>query len=385
MTLLAESTRQRIGQLNPEEIRPIWRILPDSDPKNHLDCGYIPTGESCPACGRQLGDRLPARYSYQADVLADDHMTCMATGGEQAGKTDFLAQKGFSVIMAFLGEYEPSSRAAGETAWLVADAYEKTAQEFERLKGWIEATQMETDSTTQVNPGHICIKVKGRGPEPGWFTIKTRSANDPQSLRAESPIVTMVCEAALVTFDAYERLLTRVARARSVFPGFGAIIMSGTLEGSLGWYPTLVDKWRSPAVQEQENVSSFSLPSQSNIFAFKGGFQNAVLLEREQRVSEAVWKERTLAIPSPPSGRVHPTFDPTVHIQHTVYDPGQPILIGSFPLGTGTGCSGGLKLPTTVPTDGALCGFDLCGQFLVVCPSGQGAGLTNAVQFRVGR
>ena len=45
---------------------------------------------------------------------------------------------------------------------------------------------------------------------------------------------------------------------------------------------------------------------------------------------------------------------------------------------------GGVKIPVAVPNDLALCKTDLCAQFLVLCPGGSGAGLTNAVQFRVG-
>ena len=59
-----------------------------------------------------------------------------------------------------------------------------------------------------------------------------------------------------------------------------------------------------------------------------------------------------------------------------------PLLIGSFAL-TGSGCSGTVSIKTGVPIDTALCGFTMCTQWLVVCPNGSGAGLTNAMQFRV--
>jgi hypothetical protein len=320
------SSRQRLGQLCWEDISLLWRKLPDSDPVGHLGCGYIPTGRGCPSCDRILGGALPEGYSYQEDALRDDHLTVMATGGEQAGKTNWASMKGFQVICAFIGAYGESGRAAGEVAWLVGSAYEFTAQEFQNLRDWLLCTPFKVDPSKRVDPGEILIRVKG-----GHFTIKTRSANDEQSLRAESPVVAVVCEAALLTSTAYERLISRVARARSMFPGFGAIIMSGTLEGSLGWYPTFLEKWKSPAVQESENVASFSLPSPSNVFAFPGGFDNPVIKELEGNLSPTAFRERVLAVPAPPSGRVHQTFDPTVHIQPTKYDASLPVYLAIDP------------------------------------------------------
>jgi hypothetical protein len=318
--------RQRLSQLSGEPMRLVWRELPDSDSERHPGCGYIPTGRECPACGGFLGSELASEYSYQEDFLADDHLTVMGTGGEQAGKSNSVSMKAFGVILAFLGQYAGSGRAAGEVAWLVADNYELTAQEFGNLRDWLRTTPFKVRASKRVDPGEITVRVPG-----GDFIVKTRSSDSTQSLRAESPVVVMVCEAALVSPDAYERLRSRVGRARSMFPGYGAILLSGTLEGSLGWYPTLLTKWKSPAVQEAENVASFSMPSFSNIFAYQGGANDPAILEIAASISETAYKERVLAIPAPPTGRVHHAFDPTVHVQMTEYDPEEPVYIGIDP------------------------------------------------------
>lgn len=59
-----------------------------------------------------------------------------------------------------------------------------------------------------------------------------------------------------------------------------------------------------------------------------------------------------------------------------------PLFIGNFGLGTGSGCTGSLKLGTPMPSSASLCGVTICSQFLIRCPSG--AGLTNALEFSVG-
>ena len=223
-------TRTRLKQLWGPPLEQWWKTLPDSDPERHFKCGYIPTGTQCPACGKPLGPVLENPYSYQIDFLADDHMTCMGTGGEQGGKSHSSAMKLYQIIMGFLGEYAEQGKAAGEVAWLVADPYELTYQEFHNLEDWLKSSPFEVTASKRVDPGEIIVKVPG-----GVFVIKTRSASDARTLRAESPIVVLLCEGALISFDAYERLISRVARARKQFPGFGAIILSGTFEGSIGW------------------------------------------------------------------------------------------------------------------------------------------------------
>lgn len=323
---MTTETRQHLRQMHPGdvELQRIWQEMPDSDPDNHLNCGYIPTGQTCPACKKTLGPALSQESSYQIDFLSDDHMTVMATGGEQSGKSHSGSMKMFQIIMNFIGEYGP--KAAGEVAWIVADSYELTYQEFRNLTEWLKSTPLKVRPSKKVDPGTIIVNVPG-----GVFTIKTRSANDAQTLRAESPIATLVCEAALLSLDAYERLISRVARARSMYPGYGGIILSGTLEGSLGWYPTVQSKWTSPAVQEKDNSKSFSIPMYSNIFAFDGTEQDPAIQTLKAEMTEDKYNERVKAIPSPPSGRVHSGFDPTIHIQKTEYDANVPVMIGIDP------------------------------------------------------
>ena len=315
--------RQELHQLPREDIELFWKQLEASDWNDHPECGFVPTGEFCPACKKTLAPSLPHPYSYQDDYLRDTHLTSLLAGGEQSGKSISGAMKFLQTILAFLGEYQ--GRAAGEVAWLVANSYELTSREFGYIKDWLERVS-KLKTSIAVDPGHIIIRVPG-----GVFTIKTRSADNAQTLRAESPIVTLVCEAALLSFDAYERLSSRVARSRALFPGYGAIFLTSTFEGSIGWYPALYLKWQSEATQKKENVGVFSLPAGSNIFVYKGGMEDPQILDQQGKLGENEFRERFLAIPSPPSGRVHMRFDPTIHVLDVEYEPDEPILIGVDP------------------------------------------------------
>ena len=330
MTLLADIpslvTRQTRHRLPKEAREDFWKQLPDSDTENHFGCGWVPTGRFCHACGKPLGPELPDPYVYQEDVILDDHLTKFASGGEQAGKSEGTAMDFTDSVVSFLGEYQ--SAAGGEVAWIVADSYELTRVEYENTSLWLSHLFPKIKVSKRVDPGEIIIDIPG-SKKP--FIIKTRSANDANTLRAESPVVVLVGEASLLSFDAYTRLISRVARARRQYPGYGAIIMGSTFEGSVGWLPTLWTKWRSPAVQEGDNVKSMSLPSGSNIFVYKGGMDDEVLLQLRRELPDAAYKERVLAVPSPPSGRVHQSFDPTIHVQNTKYDPDQPLYLGMDP------------------------------------------------------
>ena len=327
--------RVKLRQYPLEDLKVFWRDFEPSDYENHRKCGFIPTGTTCHVCGKTLGKPLAHPYSYQTEVLADDHLTCLIAGGEQVGKSFTGAMKFFRILMGFLGEY--SHRAAGEVAWLVGLSYEQTSSEFEYIKAWLKEVQtalpkdvqFSFEASNKIDPGWIRIAVAR-----GTFTIKTKSVDDAAaSIRGESPIVTLHCEAAITTHDVYTRLRTRVGRARSDYPGYGAIIMISTFEGSTGWYPILYSQWQLPATMEKENAASYSMPSFSNIFTYKKGEKDPEIQRMKAEVGEDEYKERILAIPSPPKGRVHETFDPTVHVlpQIAKYNPDEDVLIGIDP------------------------------------------------------
>ena len=323
--------RQPLHQLPVEALKTIWRDFEPSDYDKHRKCGYIPTSTHCHVCGKKIGESLERPYSYQLDVLEDDHLTCQIAGGEQVGKSHVGAMKAYATILGFLGEYGPSGRASNEVAWLLGLSYQQCAKEFEYLKIWLGQTHKlnVVFASEKVDPGEIHIQVPG-----GLFKIKTKSVDDPMAaIRMESPVVALVCEAALVSFDAYIRIRSRVGRSRKDFPGYGAIFMTSTFEGSTGWYATNWSRWQMNAAQVKENAKSFSLPSFANVFTYSKGEKDPEIVAMRDALSEDEYKERVLAVPSPPKGRVFGMFDPELHVlqEDHQYDPEAQVYIGIDP------------------------------------------------------
>ena len=81
----------------------------------------------------------------------------------------------------------------------------------------------------------------------------------------EAPAGIIGCEASQLDLESFWRLEERLVEKR------GWLMLEGTFESSLGWYPEKYIHWSSPAVQKTENVKSFSLPTWTNTELFPGG------------------------------------------------------------------------------------------------------------------
>ena len=308
--------------LPPDRIAVLYRMLPDSRPEQHdgecivenkAHTGYEPTGPE------------------QEAILNDnEHKTMLIAGGIRSGKSDTTALKAYILTMSFIAEHMMNPRKPkNHVAWIVADSYELTKPEMlEYLQPWILRTPIGQSMKTisRVDPGELKLTAPG-----GTFTIKTRSANDQQTLRAEAPVWTIVCEAGLLSYIAYMTLQGRMLESRARYPNYGQLIMSGTFENSVGWYASLWQKWRSEATQELENAISYSIPTHSNTYLFPGGEEDPQILVEKARLSPDAYKEQYLAIPAPPQGRVHHRFDPIFHIRKCEYDPELPVYLAIDP------------------------------------------------------
>ena len=305
----------------------LWATLPDSDPINHRGQGYIPTSD-------------------QLQVLDDDHGQILVAGGDRGGKSSVAGMKAFLGVLEFIGSY--GQKAMGETAWIVAENYELTRPEYEYTKTWLRRSPLGGKAgmwaSTPVNPGLIKIYSPKTGNRDEWFSIKTKSTADAvESLVAESPVFVLVCEAAKTSIEVYRRLRSRVSESRARFPGFGWIMMGGSFEGSLGWYPLMWEQWRAEAVQRKLNARSFSLPAAGNNFVFgpgvdpqtnkehDGGLNHPELVQLKAELPENIFSERVLAVPMPPAGRVHHLFQPQTHIYDFEYRDDLPVYIAIDP------------------------------------------------------
>lgn len=306
--------------LSEPVIRALWSQLDDSDPIGHPGQGWVaPSGV------------------HEEFIFNDTAETYLVCGGDRGAKTTTTAMKAYLLALEFISTYPLD--AGGHVAWVVADNYNLTATEMRDCIGeWLmqmpEIAQTRGKEggfkqTARIDPGTIEIPT----PNGKTFKIETKSVGDPMNaMRAEGPVWILACEAALLSHDFYLRAQGRLGQIRGQSNGkFGQLIMSGTLEGSLGWYPTQYTKWKSETEATLDKAAVYSFRSQDNPFAWPGGAENAQLKQLERELPEALFMERYLAVPSPPSGRVHDRFDSTIHVKEVEYDPALPVYLGMDP------------------------------------------------------
>jgi len=260
--------------------------------------GFEPTGEE------------------QARILRMRKRFKLVVGGDQSGKS-LEASKDWGIHlledMARWGPDEPL------LYWLVAADYERTRAEFQYIVEDLSKLGFPVDSSKRVDPGFIEVKVEGeRHPR---IRIETKSGKDPRTLAMFAPHGIILCEASQVDLDTYYKCLSRVA------PKGGWLHMSGTYEGSLGWYPALAAAWAYGNEQEQ----SFRLPSPTNWHLYPGGENDPEILRLKAASSDDFYLERIMGIASPPKGRVFTEFRPDVHIRPVEYDPDLPLHIWQDP------------------------------------------------------
>ena len=241
----------------------------------------------------------------QADILECSKRFVLVAGGEQAGKS-MVASK--FLISRFL-----KSDGAG-LYWLVAADYERTRAEFEYLTEDFAALGILKEVTKRVDPGRIILSDGTR--------IETKSAKDPRTLAMRAPNGILGCEASQLDLNSYYRLRGRVAPKR------GWLFLSGTFEGSLGWYPQLFSAWQLPTDDEE----SFSLPSHSNSYLYPGGKTDPEILKLKAQASDEFYMERIEGIPCPPAGLVFGEFRADIHTDpQAEWVPGEQVYLWMDP------------------------------------------------------
>ena len=280
----------------------IWELL-----------NYAPTGEE------------------QSAILDCPHRQILVLGGFRGGKSRTCSMCAVLLTIRFIAQF--GARAGGQVAWVVGQDYERTRAAWNHPDGSlsVDFTKLGMLKTVSrpIDPGTMEIFVPGADKP---FTIKTKSAGDETSLGMESPIWIMIEEAGHTTKDVYDRLLSRTSEARARWGGpFGQLIMSGTAEGSEGWYTAMWTGWQSEAIQDFEDAQSFSLPSWSNTYIYPGGREDPEIKFLEAQLSDRVFQERHAGRPVKVVGLVHPAFDKDIHIQTCSYDPNLPLWIGIDP------------------------------------------------------
>jgi hypothetical protein len=240
----------------------------------------------------------------QTPILDSKKRFILVAGGEQAGKS-MIASK--FLLARFLDIND-----AG-LYWLVAADYERTRAEFEYLVDDFSRLGVLAEASKRVDPGKIVLADGTR--------IETKSAKDPRTLAMRAPDGIIGCEASQLDLETFYRMRGRCAPKR------GWLFLSGTFEGSLGWYPQMHTAWSIPTEDEE----SFSLPSYTNLHLYPEGINDPEIQRLKRDASDDFFLERIQGIPSPPQGLVFPEFRPNLHVGDVTWDVGTPIHIWMDP------------------------------------------------------
>ena len=249
----------------------------------------------------------------QNDIINDPSRYKLVAGGVRAGKSRLAS---VYLVHKILESFANDTAKPGDVYWLVAADYERTRAEFSYISQDLAKLSLLGDVTKPINPG--TITVSGMNPP---ILIKTKSASDYKTLAMESPKGIVACEASQIDLESFWRLQERLVESR------GWLLLEGTFESSLGWYPERFTAWQSPAVQKTEDSKSFSLPTWSNLALFPEGENDPEIEKMLRDHSDSWYKERIAGIPAPPKGRVHEMFRNEIHIQDIDYVEDYPVYI----------------------------------------------------------
>ena len=218
-------------------------------------------------------------------IHQDLHRQRLVAGGERSGKS-------------FLGVNDLFGSMYGmELIWLFGADYAETSQEYTYCIEAAAKLGILKFASKNYNPGEILLST--------GTVIKTVSGTDVTKIGREAPDFILVCEAAKIDYEAYLRLNARLAQKR------GELLMTGTFEGSVGWYPQMYALGQTP----NEDIKSFSLPTWTNLAVFPQGREDPEILRQERLLPSDLFQERFAGVPCPPAGLVFDEFRLSHHVR----------------------------------------------------------------------
>ena len=237
----------------------------------------------------------------QAQFIMDTHRFRYMSGGEQGGKSLTLS------ACAVLKRYEDKERFGKGRYWLIGSDYGETESEFNYIRDFLKKCLLYKDSTKRVDPGEIR--------ETDGTVWETKSGMDSRKLSKFSPHGIVLCEPGQMDVLTFQKALFRVGANR------GWVLGGGTLEGSLGWWPKLIQSY----LWGTADTKSFIIPSTSNTYKYPGGATDPEILRMKEQSSDQWFQERIMGVPCPPAGLVFPEFRPDVHVRDVSFDPSYPV------------------------------------------------------------
>jgi len=239
----------------------------------------------------------------QQRIHDSDARIKLVAGGERGGKSHTGAKE--TLLHAL----------RSELIWIVGPEYDIARTEYYYLlDDLIKLNALKRSSDAKQGPLDM-ETITG-------CKIVTKSAKDYQKLGMEAPDFILVCEAAQIEYEAYLRLRGRLAEKRA------PMVMTGTFEGSIGWYPELFTRWQAA---NDEEAASFSLPSWENSVIYPGGRDDPEIKRLENQTPHDTFMERYAGVPCKPSGLILSEFSNLIHVGDYKYNPDYPVEIAVDP------------------------------------------------------
>lgn len=256
----------------------------------------------------------------QADILRpwlEGLRFLLICGGERAGKS-------FTSVAAALVRMGPAEDGEERTYWVVGPDYSQARAEFQYIHsalnklGLVASCSMPEAKTVP----WVLHTTYGA-------SIETKTSSDVSKLASFSVHGVLMVEAAQQTQETWFKLRGRVSETR------GWVILSGTLENSLPWYPSMLRKWKGA---NADGGRSFSLPTWSNTAIYPGGYDDPEIVMLRNTMPEDWFQKRFAAEAKKVHGLVIPEFETAVHVRslelatdgkgkvlpvHLAIDPGQ--------------------------------------------------------------
>ncbi len=257
---------------------------------------------------RAARDLLWERVGYSPSPAQRAAHDCPArirliAGGERAGKSRSSAMELFGRLLE------------GRLYWLVGPEYDLCRPEFEYILD--ACRQINAVASVRYPGSNRCELITRTGAR-----IVTRSAREPERLAGEAPDGILGCEAAQLPSSVFLRLRGRIAERR------GWLWLSGTFEGSRGWY---ADKFRAWQLTEPPEARAFSIPSWENRALYPGGRDDSEIADLEAMFPPDLFMERFGGVPCPPSTLVFREFDRRLHVAAQARASGAPVELAIDP------------------------------------------------------
>jgi len=265
-------------------------------------------------------------FAKQWEIHQDTHRGLMIVGGERASKSWVAAHEAaFRIFTEWRAALLSGDRMP--EYWLIGNSYTLTKPEFEYLGMIFDKLGLVDFQSKVVDPGKMFIGLKNSKEFKGRDCAKiyTKSAEDPRTLAGYAPHGEIGCEFSQVDNETFLRSDGRLSEKR------GWMVMSGSFEGSVGWWADASKRWQSENI---EGYKAYKFPSWENPIIYPGGRNDPEILRLESSMPKERFMERHGAEPCTPVGTVmEGYFSNSIHvsIDKTYFDHDSEVFIAIDP------------------------------------------------------